>query len=122
MGEEKKRSEKKRRAVAALDSCTLEMTHQGGTQCRRPLERPGQNRPKKKRFLSGYHIPQLLIFGSSATGARATGSDFFAGGEVWLGKLVVDNVGELVGCDWARGGVAPVPEDCVCASFALRLV
>jgi len=42
---------------------------------------------------------QLFVLVSSATVVKVTGSDFFAGGEVWLGKLVVDKVGELVGCD-----------------------
>lgn len=59
-------------------------------------------------------------FVSSATGAR-TGSTALGGGELVLGRLAVDRVGELVDCDGASGGVAFVPVDCVCANLVLRL-
>ena len=59
-------------------------------------------------------------FDSSATGAR-TGSTALGGGELVFGRLAVDNVGELVDCDVARGGVAFEPVDCGCASLVFRL-
>jgi len=57
---------------------------------------------------------------SSATGGRI-GSTALGGGELVFGRLAVDNVGELVDCDWANGGVAFEPVDCVCASLVFRL-
>lgn len=58
-------------------------------------------------------------FSSSATGGRIV-STALGGGEFVLGRLAVDNVGELVDCEF-RGGVAFEPVDCVCASLVFRL-
>jgi hypothetical protein len=59
-------------------------------------------------------------FASSATGGRVV-STTFGGGELVLGRLAADSVGELVECDWASDGVEFEPVDCVCASL-VRLV
>lgn len=58
-------------------------------------------------------------FASSATGGRIA-STALGGGEFVLVRLAVDNVGELVDCEF-RGGVAFEPVDCVCASLVFRL-
>jgi hypothetical protein len=97
----------------------------GRTSAQRPAERPNFRKTQKRRRDSqegmGIMDSYSAVFDSSVTAGSAAGSGVFAGGDVWFGKLVVDSVGELVACDCASGGVALVPE-CVCASFARRLV
>lgn len=58
---------------------------------------------------------------SSVRGGNA-GSTLFRGGEFVLGRLAVDNVGELVACECPSGGVELEPVECVWASFARLLV
>lgn len=49
---------------------------------------------------------------SSVRGGNA-GSTLFRGGELLPGRLAVDNVGELVDCEAASGGVQFEPVECV---------
>jgi hypothetical protein len=52
------------------------------------------------------------VLGSSVRGGR-TGSTLLRGGEFMPGRLAIDNVGELVDCDCASGGVEFDPVECV---------